>query len=247
MNPDFEGVTSALVAISGGVDSSVLLHLAKEAGIRIEAACVASEFTAESDLRGAEAAAKREGVLFHVLRISLLDDAEIAQNPKNRCYLCKKRMADELAAFAKKRGLSAVFEGTNADDGIRPGLLALREAGVKSPLISVSKKEICDAAESLGIPTLPPSACLATRIPCGTPLTKELLSLVERAERLLRDAGVSGILRVRLKSPHEAVVETDDVSRYSVKFFEEKLTIIGIENVSVEKYICGGAEWINRQ
>ncbi|HJJ31220.1 MAG TPA: 7-cyano-7-deazaguanine synthase [Methanocorpusculum sp.] len=247
MNADFGGVSSALIALSGGVDSSVLLHLAMEAGIRVDAACVVSEFTAESDIRAAEAAAKREDVPFHLLRISLLDDSKIMKNQESRCYLCKRRMAETLMACAEELGLSAVFEGTNADDGIRPGLSALQEAGVKSPLLSVSKKDICDAAASFGIPIPPPSACLATRIPYGTPLTKELLSLVERAEGILRDAGVSGILRVRLKNMHEAVVETDDVSRYSAKFFEEKLTIIGIENVSVEKYVCGGAEWIKKQ
>lgn len=243
---DFSGISSALVAVSGGVDSAVLLHLAKEAGVRVEAACVVSEFTARCDLSAAREAAAREGVPFHEIHVSFLEEEAISANTKDRCYLCKKKMAAGLRSLAETRGLSAVLEGTNADDGVRPGLRALQEAGVRSPLRTLSKSEIVTIAENTGIPVRPPSSCLAARIPQNTRITRENLSLAEAAEETLRRAGVLGILRVRISGAGDegmvsAAVEVERGFMKPAVFFEEKLKPLGIQVLSLHEYKTGGA------
>ena len=243
---DFSGVSSALVALSGGIDSAVLLHLVKEAGIRVEAACVVSEFTAECELSAAREAAARESVPFHEIHASFLEDEAISANTKDRCYLCKKKMAAGLLSFAETRDLSAVLEGTNADDGVRPGLRALQEAGVLSPLRNISKAEIVTFAENTGIPVRPPSSCLAARIPQNTRITREKLSLAEAAEETLRRAGVLGILRVRILDAEKdrmakAAVEVEREFMKPAVFFEEKLKPLGIQVLSLHEYKTGGA------
>ncbi|HJJ33009.1 MAG TPA: 7-cyano-7-deazaguanine synthase [Methanocorpusculum sp.] len=243
---DFSGISSALVAVSGGVDSAVLLHLANEAGIRVEAACVVSEFTAECDLSAAREAAAREGTPFHEIHVSFLEDDAISANTKDRCYLCKKKMASLLCSLAKTRGLSAVLEGTNADDGVRPGLRALQEAGILSPLRNLSKSEIVTTAENAGIPVPPPSSCLASRIPQNTRIAREKLLLAEAAEETLRRAGVLGILRVRISGAGNegmvsAAVEVEREFMKPAVFFEEKLKPLGIQVISLHEYKTGGA------
>jgi len=236
MKAEFGTLSSVLVALSGGVDSAVLLHCAKEAGLHVEAAIVVSEFLPERELLRAKSVASSEGVVLHVLSTSFLDDASIRANPENRCYLCKKTLSGLLKRCAEEHGLDAVIEGTNASDGIRPGRRALEEAGILSPLISVSKDEILEYARAHAILISPPSSCLATRIPTGVSLSKSSLALVDSAENSLRDAGISGILRVRLSADMHAVIEVEAFELATAKLCAEKCIPLGITIDAVSEY-----------
>ena len=236
MNAEFGTLSSALVALSGGVDSAVLLHCAKDSGIRVEAAIVVSEFLPSGELQTAKDVADREHVVLHVLPISLLNNADIRSNPENRCYLCKKEISKLLKKCAEERGLSAVLEGTNYSDGIRPGKRALEELGIRSPLSAVPKEDIIAYARDHDIPVRPPSACLATRISSGLPLSKERLVLVDSAELCLRNAGISGILRVRMGADNHAAIEVESSEISTAKLCAEKCKSLGITIDSISEY-----------
>ena len=233
---------SALIALSGGVDSAVLLAKAKEAGLTIHAATVISEFTPNAEIKAAEELAARFGVPWHPVCLGLLVFEDIRKNPQERCYLCKKIIMREMKKLALRLDMAEVFDGTHADDltKTRPGIRALKEEGIISPfaLAGIGKAEILEEAKRLGIKAAPPSACLATRIPFGTVLTEELLETVDAAEAILRDGGVKGILRVRLCGTR-AVVETEPSARQTAKLYENKLKQLGIREISYRDYSAG--------
>ncbi|MDO5846174.1 MAG: hypothetical protein Q4Q04_04530 [Methanocorpusculum sp.] len=181
------------------------------------------------------------------MRISLLAEPELCKNPPERCYLCKKIIMGRLKELAAELGLDAVFDGTHADDlcgADRPGIAALKELGIVSPLAAagIGKEEILKIARERNIPAPPASACLATRIPAGSELTAEKLRLVDRAEQALREAGVTGILRVRLTAGR-ACVEVEPEMLKSAELYEDKLKHMGLENIAVGEYQTGGAQW----
>ena len=237
-------VRSALIALSGGIDSAVLLALAAEEGLDVHAATIVSEFTPKAEVARANALAKRFGIPWHPVHISMLSCADIRQNPPERCYLCKKIIMGEMQSLANRLGLEAVFDGTHADDiasNDRPGIRALTEAGIISPFAGagIGKAGILAEAQRLELDALPPSACLATRIPHGTALSVSLLEIVDAAEEMLRMGGVCGILRVRFDGVR-AVIETESGERETAKIYENKLKQLGIEEVSYRDYISGG-------
>jgi len=238
---DIFPTNSALIALSGGVDSAVLLAKAKEAGLDIHAATVISEFTPIAEIKAAEELAARFNVPWHPIYLGMLVFEDIRKNPPERCYLCKKIIMQEIKALADSLGLSAVLDGTHADDAAdRPGIRALKELGILSPFADagIGKTEILGEAQRLGVAAAPPSACLATRIPFGTVLTEELLETVDAAENILRE-GVKGILRVRLDKT-QATVETEPEERQTAKLYEQKLKQLGITEVFYKDYTSGG-------
>ena len=196
---------SALVGFSGGVDSAYLACVALDAlgPERVLAVIGRSASYPASQWEQARSVAERFGVPVLELVTDEMNDPRYAANPVNRCYFCKEELWGRLTPVARARGLAVVVDGTNADDlkDHRPGALAAREHGVRSPLaeLGFTKDEIRALSRGRGIPTwaAPSSPCLASRIPYGTAVTAERLALVERAEAALRALGVAGDLRVR--------------------------------------------------
>jgi len=195
---------SAVVAFSGGVDSSLLaVTAARELGNRSIAVTAVSPSLPESDRRLVEGFCHSHGIAHEFVNTGEMDDPDYASNPENRCYYCKRHLVKALIKFADERGYKYVVEGTNASDlcGHRPGHKASQEEErAVTPLIDCgfTKEEVRRAAAMLGISTAnkPAAACLASRVPAGVAITPELLGRIDRAEDLLRGMGV-GQVRVR--------------------------------------------------
>lgn len=194
---------SALVALSGGADSALVVALARRAlGARVAAAMGVSPAYPREELDSARAVCALLDVPLHEVPTGQLEDAAFLRNDGARCYHCRDNLYSVLGPLAAAHGLAAICDGTNADDlgDHRPGLRAAREAGVVSPLAeaSITKAEVRAASRALGLPTWdkPQQACLSSRIPRGTPITVGALRRVEQAERWLRAQGFTQ-LRVR--------------------------------------------------
>lgn len=198
---------SVLVAYSGGVDSALLLQVARDTlGERAQAATIVSEVIPRAELEQARRVAASLGVELIVVEAALLDDPTFVANPPDRCYHCKRRLFTLLRQAAEQRGLAQLVEGSNQDDlaDHRPGRRALVELGVHSPLLQagLTKAEIRRLSRDRGLPTWdqPTLACLASRFPYGTPISSAGLTQVEQAEALLDELGC-GQRRVRHHGP----------------------------------------------
>ena len=191
------------VAFSSGVDSTFLLKVAhEELGERVVAVTARSHSFPKREQDEAAAFCKSEGIRHVVVGSEELAVPGFCQNPTNRCYLCKKELFTKILEIARSEGLSAVAEGSNMDDlgDYRPGLQAVRELGIRSPLreAGLTKAEIRELSLRMGLPTWnkPSFACLASRFPYGEEITVERLARVEQAEQFLMDLGFEQV-RVR--------------------------------------------------
>lgn len=189
-------VASAVVAFSGGVDSTFVLHVARaELGDGVLALTTTSASLPAHELAEARAIAERCGAAHLVVPTDEVAIGDYARNPVNRCYFCKDNLYRICHAEAEARGLAAILDGVNADDlgDYRPGLTAADEQRVRHPLVEagLSKRDVRLASAALGVPTWdkPASPCLASRFPYGTAITHERLAQVERAESGLRALG----------------------------------------------------------
>ncbi len=191
------------MAFSGGVDSAYLLCEALKYAKDVRAYYVKTAFQPEFELADAKRLAEELGADMRVLPYPILDVAAVAANPADRCYHCKNALFSGILAAAKADGYPIILDGTNASDDAddRPGMRALREMGVRSPLreCGLTKPMIREASRSAGLFTWekPAYACLATRVPAGMPITAALLAMVEAAEAALFDMGFADF-RVRL-------------------------------------------------
>ena len=196
-------VGSAVVAFSGGVDSSLVAALAaRSLGDRALAVTAVSPALATGELAGAEAVAAAVGIAHERIETNELALPGYRANGRDRCYHCKSTLYDELAALARERGYAAVLSGANADDlgDWRPGLRAASEHRVIHPLLDAgaTKEDVRRLARELGVPSAdkPASPCLASRVPYGTPVESETLAQIDRAELAVRALGYRD-LRVR--------------------------------------------------
>ncbi len=211
---------SAVIAFSGGVDSTFLLHAARAAlRDRVLAVTATSPTYPKSERDEAEAIAREWGVPHRFIESNELDIPGFSSNPPDRCYHCKKELFGLLAGIARKERFAAVCDGTNADDlhDFRPGRRAAKELGVRSPLLEngITKEEIRALSRCFGLPTADKGsfACLSSRFPYGTEITEESLRRVESCEEILRGFGFRQF-RVRV---HGAVarieVGQEEISR----------------------------------
>lgn len=205
----------AAIAFSGGVDSAYLLYAGISCGADIRAYYVNSAFQPEFELRDAERLAKELGADMRVIELDVLGSAEICTNPAERCYHCKKQIMSAVRARAAADGYRLVLDGTNASDdaGDRPGMKALREQGILSPLrdCALTKPEVRRLSKEAGLFTWdkPAYACLATRIPTGEPISAEKLGKIERAESCLFEMGYTDF-RVRMRGEDALLQFTEE-------------------------------------
>ena len=184
------------VAFSGGVDSTYLLHEAVKAGKeKVTALIMKTPSVPEREIDEAVTFCKSRGISFFVLPADPFSVEGFRENGRDRCYICKHFLFSALLEKAKEEGIPFVADGTNADDRkeFRPGLRALKELDIRSPLAEagLTKKEIRELSEKEGLPTWnkPSFSCLATRFPYGEELTVEKLRRTEAAENLLAELG----------------------------------------------------------
>ena len=235
-----------LVAFSGGVDSSVVAALAHDAIGDDAVACTArSETLPAAELDDARTVAQEIGIRHDTVTFSELDDPDFVANDGDRCYHCRTMRLGRMYDRAHELGIATVCDGTNADDpgeGHRPGLRAVEELEVSSPLLDagITKDEVRAIADAYGLSVAdkPSMACLSSRIPTGLAVTEERLSRVEKAETLLREWGFEGF-RVR---DHDGLarveIAPDELERALDPAFadavHEHLSDLGFEYVTLD-------------
>lgn len=199
----FSEMEQALIAYSGGIDSTLVAKVAYDVlGDRALAVTAESPSLLPEDLEDARIQAAEIGIAHDIVQTHELENPNYAANPVNRCYFCKSELHDTLKPLALERGYPYVVDGVNADDlqDYRPGIQAAKERGARSPLaeVGITKLEVREISRLLGLPwwDKPAQPCLSSRFPYGEAITIAKLQRVGRAERYLRQLGYTH-LRVR--------------------------------------------------
>lgn len=236
---------NAVVAFSGGVDSTYLLYIAKRVlGERVIAVTARSLSFPEREYNEARAFCEKNGIEHITVESEELDIEGFSQNPVNRCYLCKSELFTKIREIAKQRNIRFILEGSNTDDmgDYRPGLQAISEMEIQSPLrqAGLSKAEIRQLSRELGLPTWDKQsfACLSSRFPYGETITPEKLRMVDKAEQYLLDLGLRQV-RVRIHGKL-ARIETDEEGFERITSEQNRLAVhkrlkeIGFTYVSLD-------------
>lgn len=232
----FHGNPHTALGFSGGVDSAYLLYAALQWGAEVRPYYIKTSFQPEFELEDAMRLGRQFNVKITVLEYDILTLSAIAANPSNRCYYCKKALFGLLQKRAVQDGYSVLIDGTNASDKEkeRPGMQALQELSVKSPLrqCGLTKTEIRRLSKEAGLFTWnkPAYACLATRIPVGQSITVDLLKRVEGAENVLFSLGFSdfrvrvleNMARLQLKSEQiqQGIEKREEIIQRIKPYFE---------------------------
>lgn len=193
----------AVLAYSGGVDSSLLLRAASEVmGPQLIAVTAVSDTYPQGELEAAQAFVRSLGVTHRIIHTQELDNEQFVQNPPERCFHCKTELFEKLSALASTEGIPFILDGSNTDDqnDYRPGRRAAEKYSVRSPLVEagINKAEVRRLARALDLPQWdkPSLACLSSRIPYGARITREILDQVQQAENFLHGLGFRQV-RVR--------------------------------------------------
>lgn len=234
---------SAVIALSGGTDSTFLVSVAAGVpGLRVMAVTVSTPYMFSSEVDDAELFCSKTGVPHKKLGLEI--PASVLSNPPDRCYLCKTEVMKAVTSSAREGGYAFIFDGTNADDlkEYRPGLKALREAGVRSPLAeaSLTKMEIRTLAREAGLAVSdkPSNTCLLTRFPHDTVINTADLRRTEAAERLVTEAGFPGarvrvhgeLVRIELRSEHFERIATSEIRMN----LSEAIRALGFKYVTID-------------
>ena len=227
------------LAFSGGTDSAYLLYAAIACGCDVRAYYVQSPFQPQFERADARRLAEELKADMRVIELDVLECEDVRRNPENRCYYCKRALFTALAEQARADGYEVIIDGTNTSDdaGDRPGMRALSELRVLSPLrlCGIDKAQVRTLSKRAGLFTWdkPAYACLATRIPTGTPIDREMLARVEGAEAALHDLGfldfrvrvLAGIARLQLPAGQmsRALEEKMAVRKALNPYFEDVL------------------------
>lgn len=240
-----QNLGSVAVAFSAGVDSTFLLKVAHDTlGSRAIAVTARSCSYPMRELREAQAFCKLEGIRHIVIESEELNIRGFAKNPRNRCYLCKHELFERMRAVAVENGIAEIAEGSNTDDegDYRPGLQAVAELGIHSPLraAGLNKADIRALSKRLGLPTWSKQsfACLSSRFVYGETITREKLGMVEKAEQVLLDLGFRQV-RVRIHDKLARIeVSPEEVGRLAAvsqpQRLAEKFHALGFSYVTLD-------------
>ena len=242
----FEDKTKVMIALSGGVDSAVVAYAAFQA-LGNSAIAVTADYKtlSEEELLSAKQVCSEIGIEQILLDYSELENEEFVKNDSKRCFHCRMELGEHLIELAKKHDVKIIVDGTNLDDlgDYRPGIQALRENGIRSPLVETKflKSQIREIAKSVGLSVCdrPSNSCLASRIPWGQRVTAEKLTRIEFGETLVKQ--ITNLKQVRVRDfEGSAKIEVD---KKMISIFDdnimnqlnEKLKIIGFTSVEIDK------------
>jgi uncharacterized protein len=242
----FEGKDKVMIALSGGVDSAVVAYAAFQA-LGSSAVAVTADYKtlSKDELLSAKQVCSEIGIEQILLDYSELENEEFVKNDSNRCFHCRMELGDHLIELAKKHDVKIIVDGTNLDDlgDYRPGIQALRENGIRSPLVETKflKSDVRDIAKSaaLSVYDRPSNSCLASRIPWGQRVTAEKLTRIEFGETIVKQ--LTNIKQVRVRDfDGSAKIEVDKemISVFDENIMNqitEKLKLIGFSSVDVDK------------
>lgn len=235
-----------IVALSGGVDSAVVAMAAKKALDKNAIAVTADYNTLSADeLTSAKRVAKEIDIEHKIITYNELDNTEFVKNDQLRCYHCRTELATYLSKEARQMDVDLIVDGTNTDDlsDYRPGIKALRENGIKSPLVElgINKQDVRNIAKAnnLSVYDKPSNSCLASRIPHGMPVTLEKLKRIETAELLIKSIFKVRQVRVRdhqdiarIEVGKDEIKDMFDFEKMSV--VDSKLRDLGFKHIALD-------------
>lgn len=232
LKDEIQALKRLAVAFSGGTDSAFLLRMCTDTLGKNNVLAITADFEglSKKDLEESRRFTKELGLQHKIVKLTVLDILDVANNPPNRCYYCKKKILSVIISAANSRGYDNVVEGSNISDtaDFRPGMRAIEEIGIKSPLKSagLTKEEIREASKKLKLSTWnkPSAACLFSRIPYGEKITLEKIKRVSDAEEILSAEGF-GQFRVRSHGDLARIeVLPEEINKFLERNFRDKIT-----------------------